>query len=333
MIEAHLPAGIDIRPYAAADEAPLLGVWNEAMWADPIEATTWRSRYLLDPNFEVAACPVAVEVATGEVVGFILGFSESSDKLLRQTTPPEAWVVGFGVRVEWRRRGIGAALMRTLEAHWRTVGVARIQYGPYVPSYVAPGVDVAAYPDAVQFLSAIGATVLSRPLSMKVSLTGYRPEPSVAVRQRELASGGITVRPVASTDIVLLLAFLEEQFPHWRADATAVLQALFAGDPRGVVMFVAEENGTILGYAQARGERFGPFGVDETYRGRGVGGVLLATTLQAMRANGFHCAWFLWTSDRAAKLYQQHGFNEVRRFALMAKTPNDGAIQRKEGDG
>ncbi|MDQ3655231.1 MAG: GNAT family N-acetyltransferase, partial [Chloroflexota bacterium] len=84
-------------------------------------------------------------------------------------------------------------------------------------------------------------------------------------------------------------------------------------------MHIAEEHGRIIGYAQSRGERFGPFGVDETYRGRGIGAVLLSTTLLAMRARGFHCAWFLWTSDRAAKLYREHGFEEVRRFQLMAK--------------
>ena len=51
--------------------------------------------------------------------------------------------------------------------------------------------------------------------------------------------------------------------------------------------------------------------------GRGIGAVLLTCTLQAMRARGYHCAWFLWTDDRAAKLYRQHGFEEARRFALM----------------
>ena len=38
-----------------------------------------------------------------------------------------------------------------------------------------------------------------------------------------------------------------------------------------------------------------------------------------MRAQGFHSAWFLWTSDRTAKLYGQHGFAEVRRFVMMSQ--------------
>ncbi|HYI26003.1 MAG TPA: GNAT family N-acetyltransferase, partial [Thermomicrobiales bacterium] len=97
-----------------------------------------------------------------------------------------------------------------------------------------------------------------------------------------------------------------------------VLAEQFGGDPAQTTLQIATDNGEIVGYAQSRGERFGPFGVSESQRGRGVGAVLLATTLQAMRARGFHCAWFLWTSDRAVTLYRRHGFEEVRRFALMS---------------
>lgn len=332
VIEKLMPAGIEIRAYAADDEAGLLAEWNEAMWSDPIEATAWRSRYLLDPNFTAEDCPVAIDTASGELVGFVLGFTEKDTHWTNMQMPHDAWVVGFGVRASHRRRGIGDALMRTLEARWRDAGIDRVLYGPYVPGYVTPGVDVAAYEDAVQFLSAIGAMELNRPLSMKVSLTGYRPEPNVAKLDAELVGAGIAVRPAGPHDIRPLLQFLAEHFPDWRGDATSVLQQLFAGDPRSVTMLVAEDNGAVIGYAQARGERFGPFGVNEAYRGRGVGAVLLSKTLVAMRANGFHCAWFLWTSDRAAKLYQQHGFEEVRRFSLMAKTIHHNRETPKEND-
>ncbi|MBA2277594.1 MAG: GNAT family N-acetyltransferase [Chloroflexia bacterium] len=311
-----MPPNPDIRAYAAGDEAGVLAVWNEAMWADPITATAWRSRYLLDPNFAAHDCPVAVDPVTGQVVGFALGFTEPA-------SPGETWVVAFGVAASHRRQGIGAALMTWLEARWRAAGIARIQFGPYIPGYVTPGIDVADYADAVRFLHAIGATELSRPLSMKVSLTGYRAAPITGEQEAALARAGVIVRPAAPTDILPLLQFLDTHFSAWGDDARPVLRDLFAGDPRPVTMFVAEDaedNGAIIGYAQTRNERFGPFGVDEAYRGRGVGAVLLSKTLLAMRANGFHCAWFLWTSDRAARLYQQHGFAEVRRFALMAKT-------------
>jgi len=310
-----MPPKTTIRPYAAGDEAALLDVWNEAMWADPIDETTWRSRYLLDPNFSPGECLVAVDPATDSLDGFVLGFTGKC-----AGTPTDAWVVGFGVRESSRRQGIGATLMETLEQQWRNSGVETIHYGPYIPSYVIPGIDVGAYAAAVEFLTARGADQLARPVSMKASLTGYRPHPDVAQLQATHAEHGIVIRPAEPFDIVPLLQFLRQHFPHWRNDAISVLQDLFAGDPRSVTMFVAEDNGVIIGYAQARNERFGPFGVNEDYRGQGVGAVLLSHTLLAMRAHGFHSAWFLWTSDRTAKLYGQHGFEQVRRFVMMDKT-------------
>jgi GNAT superfamily N-acetyltransferase len=154
---------------------------------------------------------------------------------------------------------------------------------------------------------------------MKVSLTGYRPLQEAVDQAVHLRSEGIAVRRAEAGDIVPLVQFLQAHFPHWRGDAIGVMHELFGHDPRQVTLHLAEDNGVIIGYAQSRAERFGPFGVDESYRGRGVGAALLATVLPAMRARGYHCAWFLWTSDRAARLYTAHGFREVRRFALMTK--------------
>lgn len=310
---------ITIRPYLANDEPHLIRLWNRAMWADPIDTAIWRTRYLLDPNFDARECLVAFDPGTYEPVGFVLGMTMKSGDA-RLPGPPDAWIVGFGVDERHRRQGIGTALFEGLERTWFEAGMSRITVGPYVPGYVAPGIDEAAYPEAIQFLRAWGAETTKRPLSMKVSLTGYRPAPTVPDLASSLESAGIHVRQVEPADILPLLQFLYRHFAHWRADAASVLADLYGSDPRAVTMHVTVEQGQIIGYAQSRNERFGPFGVNETYRGRGVGAVLLSATLLAMRARGFHCAWFLWTSDRAAKLYREHGFEEVRRFALMAKT-------------
>ena len=80
-----------IRPYRAGDEAGLLTVWNEAMWADPIDERIWRSRYLLDPNFDPATCLMAVDPGDDRISGFVLAMRH------RASNGTDAWVVGFGV--------------------------------------------------------------------------------------------------------------------------------------------------------------------------------------------------------------------------------------------
>lgn len=298
-----------IQPYAASDERDLIAAWNEAMWADPIDARAWRLRYLLDPYFDPASCLVA---RVGDAIaGFVLGMRRAD------SSPEDGWVVGFGVRHAWRRQGIATALFLALESTWRTSGVRKIAIGPWIPHYVTPGVDIAAYPEAVSFIASRGGEITSRPLSMKASLTGYRPPAGLDDRRRALTAAGVDVRPAGATDILPLMEFLGNEFPHWRADAAGVLRERFGGDPSTTTMHVALDRGQIAGYAQSRAERFGPFGVSDAQRGLGIGALLLASTMQAMRASGYHCAWFLWTSDRAARLYRQHGFEEVRRFALM----------------
>jgi GNAT superfamily N-acetyltransferase len=86
-----------------------------------------------------------------------------------------------------------------------------------------------------------------------------------------------------------------------------------------VNLLVARRGDAVVGYAQHRAERFGPFGVDPSLRSRGVGRVLLARTLVEMLKRGYQAAYFLWTSDNAARLYAQCGFHEVRRFAVLKK--------------
>jgi mycothiol synthase len=155
---------------------------------------------------------------------------------------------------------------------------------------------------------------------MRVELTGYQyPEPIVE-RIRHLASERIEVRPVTPYDIVPLLDFIPRHFSwDWHREATGVLNDIYNGDPRSVGMVIAVQGEEVLGYAEHRGERFGPFGVRPDLRSRGIGRVLLATTLMEMLKKNYHAAWFMSTGEDAARLYAQLGFHEVRRFVAMTK--------------
>jgi len=305
-----------IRPYQPADETAILEIWNAALTHDPISPATWRSRVLLDPNFQPEGCPVAV--VDGQPRGFLLSLTRQVPFFTDGLQPDQAWITAFAVHPAWQGQGLGSALLQTALDRLRRQGVRTVTIATYLPHYFFPGVDVEAYAPGLAFLTRRGFTVIARPLSMQADLTGFQIPPAIAAVADRLRAEGVTVRPVEPTDILPLLTFLRQHFSwDWHREACEVLRDLFAGDPRAVGLLVALQNDTVVGYAQHRGERFGPFGVHPEHRRRGIGRVLLALTLRAMLAKGYHTAWFLWTSDQAARLYATCGFRAARRFAVL----------------
>lgn len=307
-----------VRPYAPADEDAVLEVWNAALTADPISVGTWRSKVLLDPNFVPDGCPV-VE-ADGRARGFLLSLARQVPFFENGLQPEESWVTAFGVHPDWRGRGFGGLVLDAACERLRRLDKKNVTLSTYVPNYFTPGADVAAYGGGIEFLTRRGFEVVSRPLSMRAELTGFTTPPQIAATQARLRADGVEIRVVGPADIIPVLEFVRSHFSaDWRREAADVLGDLFSGDPRRVSMLAAVRGAQVLGYAQHRSERFGPFGVDPALRGRGIGRVLLASTLTEMRKKEFHVAWFLWTGDDAARLYAQCGFREIRRFAVLRR--------------
>jgi predicted N-acetyltransferase YhbS len=108
--------------------------------------------------------------------------------------------------------------------------------------------------------------------------------PAAAPVLGRLSEHGVVCRRAESFERSAVTAFVSEHFPAW-VDETLVA---FAHVPIGV--FIAIEGGRIVGFAcieTARPNFFGPTGVDEGQRGRGIGKALLLMSLEAMRETGY----------------------------------------------
>ena len=89
--------------------------------------------------------------------------------------------------------------------------------------------------------------------------------------------------------------------------------------PQGV--FVAEEEGEVVGYITTRLDAFTGIGripnlaVDERFRGRGLGGELIRFAINWMREQGMSLAKIetLVQNERGQALYPRFGFREVAR--------------------
>lgn len=310
---------IQIRQFSRGDLPEVIELWNTTMAADPISEQRLLLDFVLDPHFDPAGLLIALDET--RPVGFVLGMTAGPD-IPSDNALGTGVIVGLGVAESHRRQGIGTTVLQQLENYWREKGVKTIQVGPWIPTYLTPGVDESAYGGTVEFLQSRGYISGAKPVSMRALLTGGEPSADVPGTAAKLASNGILIRPAIADDATELIAFAAEHFPHWESYVGSALRSTVSAID-SATLHVAIDGDKVIGFAMTNGERFGPFGVNSDYRGRGVGAVLLSRALCAMRAANVHLAYFLWTSDQTARLYNRHGFEIVRRFTMMTKKLNE----------
>lgn len=309
-----------IRPYQSNDLRGVLSVLSESMTADAISEAKFVRQVLLDHNFRAEGAPVAT--IADRVVGFCLALAR---QVPLENAPPDAdrgYITLLGVAPEFRRGGIGSALLEAAENYLRSQNRALVMMSPYAPGYFIPGVDVKAYEPGLAFFTSRGYAEVYRPISMQIDLWGL-PTPDWVRQKREtLSREGVTVEPWRAELTLPVVEFAQREFQgDWVRVYRETMTRIAQGDalPTGVIV-AHDGNGQVIGFSHYDAERFGPIGIAQSQRGRGLGHVLMYETLHAQRAAGYKTAWFLWSDDKtAARLYTAAGFREVRRFALLRK--------------
>jgi len=106
-------------------------------------------------------------------------------------------------------------------------------------------------------------------------------EPACAV----LRERGVDIRRALAPEKHIVVGWVEQTFGrHWASEC----EVSFARQP--VSCFIATEAGSPIGfgcYEATCRNFFGPTGVAEEQRGRGIGKALLLVCLEAMRAEGY----------------------------------------------
>ena len=141
---------VTVRDYRSGDEPALLATWNAALPLDPIDASTFRRRVLLDPNFGAGRLLVT-EVGDG-LAGFCLCVMRRMPNEAGDLESRRGWITAFGVVPEHRRRGVGTALLRRALDRFRTANRTEVLIAPYTPNYFVPGVDENHYAEGLAFM-------------------------------------------------------------------------------------------------------------------------------------------------------------------------------------
>jgi len=322
VVNEDLAPDVRLRGYQRGDEDAVLALWRLCLPTDPIERDVFVARILLDVNFERDGFIVAE--AGDDVVGFLYTAVRSTPMYRDDFERDDGWTTVFFVHPDWRRRGIGRALLRAAEEFVRVRGRTALAISPYAPHYFWPGPDVERHAAAAALLTVSGFSVIEEPVAMDISLVGFTAPEDVARLREQRLGDGYTIDALERHDIVAVLDFA---FEHFGADwARAIRDALARGVGRHHVL-TARQGGAVVGFCLWGGydhvaERFGPFGVHPDLRGVGLGKLLLYDCLTRMQASGLHTAYFMWTGedDPAGHLYRRAGFQVTRRFQVFRRT-------------
>lgn len=319
---------IEIGSYRNGDEADILRIWREAMPADAVDEATFAEKVLADANYEREGMLVARR--GGEAVGFALAVVRRVPLGPGEGLDPESgWITAFATRPSAQRSGVASRLFEAAEAFVRARGRHRVEVSPYAPTYFWPGVDKDRHPEAIAFLEARGYGRVYDAVAMDRNLVGFSTPPDVLALEATLRAEGYDFTVLSPRYVRSLIEFNERVF---HADWARACRDAVARRRDWDRTLICVKDDEVLGFAQIGAydhvpDRFGPFGVDESLRGKGIGKVLLYRSMAALVEKGYHDTWFLWTGERtpAGFLYRRAGFTTTRTFVIYARDLEGGA--------
>lgn len=309
---------VTYRSHSLGDAERIADLTAVAMPRDAVSAEWFTHTVLLDPNFDADGLIVAVD-DNRDILGFVYAVRAGRGI---GPDPDGGWITIGCVHPEARKRGIGSELLSRARSFLAAKGAKWVNYAAYPLAYFVPGLDADAYPDAARLFERNGFERLYTAAAMSIDLAEYAmPEDVRALRATRRAEG-YRFGPATQDDLPETLSFASQRLaPDW---GEAVRDSVLQHGRIDRVLIARHPDGQMVGFATYgayRGlrERFGPYGVDESCRGTGLGKVLLHDTLTRMRAEGAQSAWFLWTGEDspAGHLYLRSGFHITRRFDVL----------------
>lgn len=312
---------INYRVYQAGDEKALVTVWNQNMPKDPMTEKRLRNLVLLDANFDPKGMQLAFD--DDKLIGCVYAVRRLLPMFGTDLEKNTGWIPFLFVAKQYRRKGIGSRLMKQALEFLKSQERTKVFFSSYAPNYILPGIDQETYPHGYSFLIRQGFKEMYAPIAMDKRLVEFELSSDVVTLKRKREAEGYLFQQAKNSDLYELIQFATHTFnPDW---GRAIREGILQGLPMERIL-VAKHKDKIMGFAMHGGyegiaERFGPFGVDPAYQGKGFGKLILNECLYQMKAEGLHGAWFLWTGEEssAGYLYKKTGFEITRTFHVMKK--------------
>ncbi len=204
---------------------------------------------------------------------------------------------GCVVDEQYRRQGLGSKMFYELLKRAKEKELTQIIYGPSVPEYWQPGVDIRDT-SLYFFLKKHGFKTQKAIFNLTVSLDIIKREPLTK-------KDGYKYGRVQPDDFDKTHDFVKQHFP----DGTWPEEVKFSFKLHPPTTYIAKDsNNEIVGWATHSlffPGSFGPTGVVESLRGKGIGTELFLWCLWDIKQNGLDTCEIMWVDGDAIKFYSK----------------------------
>jgi len=205
---------------------------------------------------------------------------------------------GCVVDKQYRRQGLGSKMFHEFLRRAKEKEITQVTYGPAIPNYWQPGVDM-RNTSLYFFLRKIGFKSHKIIFNLTTSLENIIKKEPASKKE------GYEYKRVQPKDFDETYNFVKHQFPHgtW---AEEVLLSFKLNPP---TTFIAKNDlNEIIGWAthsQFFPGSFGPTGVLDSLRGKGIGTELFLWCLWDIKQNGVETCEIMWVEGNTIKFYSK----------------------------
>lgn len=265
-----------------------------------------------DENYDNELFLLVVEEQ--EVKGYVIGIYRKYPYLNRGLEEDRCWILDLSVRDNDYK--VAQLLLEEIEKKLKN---PNIYVGSYSPQYFFYGVDKENDFNRQLYLDN-GYRLFENHYWMEKDLKDYKLDERIMTIKDDLQKEGIEFVSCQKEDQKELVKFVEENFTAgWLKNIKRLIDRDILEDH----CILAKKDNKIIAYIQRSidfdEQRFGPFGVDENYRGKKIGTVLLHEMFNQIYAFGYESCFFKSTEDNARRLYEREGMQVKHTFNLCHK--------------